>query len=131
MKKVISIVLLPVLGLLFYFLYHCGIRIPCLFYEITGYYCPGCGMSRAIYALMHFHWQQAFFLNPLGLILFPFLLCYIQYQLICWGFDKQDQITKRIPKGLLYGIIIIAIVYGVMRNMSDFAWMAPIGEYKF
>ena len=125
MKKVISIILLPVLGLLFYFLYHYGIRIPCLFYEITGYYCPGCGMSRALYALLQCHWYQAFCFNPLGLILFPFLLSYVEYQLICWGFDKQDQITRKLPKYILYGLIVIVVLYGIMRNMDHFLWMAP------
>ena len=27
-------------------------RIPCLFHELTGFYCPGCGGTRAVLALV-------------------------------------------------------------------------------
>ena len=30
-------------------------RIPCLFHELTGFYCPGCGGTRAVLALLAGH----------------------------------------------------------------------------
>ena len=52
--KVISIVLSFIIILIgYYFLnakYNFG--IPCLFYKITGYQCPGCGITRALFSLL-------------------------------------------------------------------------------
>ena len=41
------------LGLCFYFFLNqrLSIGIPCLFYQITGFYCPGCGVTRMLFAL--------------------------------------------------------------------------------
>ena len=83
-------------------------------------------MGRALYALLNWQWHRAFQLNLLGLILLPWLLCYLQYQLLCWGFDWKDKITKHLPKQVLYGILAIVILYGMMRNIDVFSWMAPI-----
>ncbi|WP_305805302.1 DUF2752 domain-containing protein [Stenotrophomonas sp. YIM B06876] len=41
---------------------------PCMFHAFTGYYCIGCGLTRALHALLHGDLLRAFALNPLGLI---------------------------------------------------------------
>ncbi|MFD0532703.1 DUF2752 domain-containing protein [Actinomadura luteofluorescens] len=43
----------------------------CPFLALTGYYCPGCGMTRLVYALAHGHVGTAFGLNPLLFVLLP------------------------------------------------------------
>jgi len=53
--------------------------LPCLFRALTGFYCPGCGMTRALHALVHLDLAQAFRMNPLvisGLALVPGLLAW-------------------------------------------------------
>lgn len=37
---------------------------PCLFHLFTGYYCPGCGGTRAVRALLHGHLVQSIYLHP-------------------------------------------------------------------
>lgn len=37
----------------------------CAFYRLTGYYCPGCGGTRAVAALLHFHILQSIRCHPL------------------------------------------------------------------
>lgn len=127
MKKVISIIFFPSVSILYYYLYQEGIRIPCLFYVVTGYYCPGCGMGRAVNALFNGQLYQAFQYNVLGLFLLPFILFYLQYQLLCWGFQWEDHITKHISKHITYFLIGVTLVFGVMRNLDTFSWLAPIG----
>lgn len=39
--------------------------MPCLLYLFTGYYCPGCGGTRAVYALLHLQLLRSFALHPL------------------------------------------------------------------
>ncbi|MCD7097921.1 DUF2752 domain-containing protein [Stenotrophomonas sp. MMGLT7] len=53
--------------------------MPCMFHAATGLYCPGCGMTRALHALLHGDLAQAFAFNPaamLGLALVPGLLAW-------------------------------------------------------
>lgn len=123
MKKIVSIMILPFMGILLYFFHVNG--IPCMFYKLTGFYCPGCGMGRCIISLFHFQFYQAFRYNVIGFLLFPFILFYVQYQLFCWGFRKKDNLTNRIPKRLIQATLILLICYGVFRNITLFSWLAP------
>lgn len=46
----------------------------CAFYLLTGWYCPGCGATRALHQLLHANIAAAFRLNPLLLLFYlPFL----------------------------------------------------------
>lgn len=125
-RKVISIICIPCLGFMLYFFYlKYNIGIPCLFHKITGWYCPGCGLTRAIVSLLQFDFYQAFRYNSFGIILLPFLLVYVQYQLICWGFQWKDKLTPHIPKAVTYGLLILVLLYGVLRNLDLFSYLAP------
>ncbi|WP_373261951.1 DUF2752 domain-containing protein [Hungatella hathewayi] len=45
----------------------------CPFRILFGISCPGCGMSRAINALIHLHFMEAFHYHPL-VIIFPLII---------------------------------------------------------
>ena len=49
------------------------IGIPCVFYEITGLYCPGCGITRLCLSLFEGDVYQAFRYNPIIFIDLPIL----------------------------------------------------------
>lgn len=40
------------------------LAIPCLLRTFTGYYCPGCGGTRAVYALLHLQLWRSFCYHP-------------------------------------------------------------------
>ena len=46
---------------------------PCPFRLLTGYLCPGCGTLRALHQLLNGHLAEAFRLNPLMLLLLPYV----------------------------------------------------------
>ena len=48
-----------------------GFGIPCLFNQVTGFLCPGCGTSRMALALMRFDFQEAFRYNPVAFVTVP------------------------------------------------------------
>ena len=52
----------------------------CIFHEITGLYCPGCGGTRAFFSLLHGHPVLSFMYNPIVLY---FVFVIIFYAL--WG----------------------------------------------
>lgn len=103
--------------------YH--IYIICPIRETFHVYCPGCGITRTIISIIHLDFYQAFRYNMLGFILLPFLLIYTIYKIYIWLFDKKDKLANKIPKWILYMLIIILILYGVLRNTDYFSWMAP------
>ena len=61
-----------------------GYKIPilCGFRQLTGYPCPGCGMTRSFVFLAHGHVLEAFKLNPMGPFLFLFFLVQPPYRLV-------------------------------------------------
>jgi hypothetical protein len=46
----------------------------CLFKNLTGHECYGCGMTRAILSAIHFQFENAFYYNRLFVIVFPLLI---------------------------------------------------------
>ena len=46
----------------------------CVFHQVTGLQCPGCGATRALYALLHGDVARAFWFNPLFLLFLPVLI---------------------------------------------------------
>ncbi len=94
------------------------VGVPCIFFKITGLYCPGCGITRAIFSLMKFDIYQAFRYNMLIIILLPFAISYYIYIFIFKG-------KKRIPKKVLNFLLIITILFGILRNIPEFEFLMP------
>lgn len=94
-----------------------NLRIPCWFYEATGYQCPGCGVTRMAYALAHLRFREAYDCNPYFLCLLPFLLLYAVYRsrkYICGSGDHYSPAEKVLWVLVLAG----AVVFGIIRNMK-------------
>jgi len=50
------------------------ILIPCVWKAISGYNCPGCGLTHAFIALLQLRWQEAWLENPLIYLIVPVLI---------------------------------------------------------
>src|SRR5690606_39963391 len=53
-----------------------NLGIPCPFYKVTGHYCPGCGITRAISALLERDFKSAWHNNILLFIVPSSFLIY-------------------------------------------------------
>jgi hypothetical protein len=95
---------------------------PCPFHALTGFYCPGCGSTRAMHQLLHGHILAAFDLNPLLVISMPFLL----YLYLKQTFTKEKPIQPAKTVWVWY-VLAGIIIYGVLRNIPayPFTWLAP------
>ena len=51
-----------------------GLGVPCPFHMLTGLYCPGCGVTRCISALLQGNWQAALRSNAAIVVLAPFFV---------------------------------------------------------
>lgn len=92
--------------------------IPCLFHEITNLYCPGCGITRMFLALFKLDFYQAFRYNPLVFIL---LILSIVYFLV----KKIGKLNFKLPNYIYYYLLFIVIIYGILRNIPLFSFLAP------
>lgn len=87
----------------------------CPSYWWFGVYCPGCGITRALHALLHGQWAQAFAYNPLAILVAPLLL---------WMAFKPAWIYHPLAPKIAFAVLV---GYGVLRNIPSepFIWLAP------
>ncbi len=98
---------------------------PCPFKAMTGWDCPGCGMTRAAYALMHLDPVAAASHNLLFVIAFPAVL----WMLVSWLLRESSGRglpTMRVPDWAIVGVGVAVLAFGVMRNLSAFSWLDAI-----
>lgn len=96
----------------------------CLFYHLTGLYCPGCGMTRALHALVHGDPVQMLAMNPLLpvlMIALPLLIV----QSLGYRLPLPRRMTARLTDGKFWLVLLGA--FWVLRNLPwpPFAWLAP------
>jgi len=94
---------------------------PCLFYELTGLLCPGCGTGRYLLSALHLDFYAAFRYNPLLFVSFPFLAYYVTKLYIAFVFGK-DVLPFPDIKNRWFGITVTAVViaYWILRNIPLF-----------
>ena len=105
MKKKITITIIFLILLISY-LYlgnKLNVYINCPIKEITGLYCPGCGITRMLQAILQLNFYQAFRYNPLLFISLPFFIFFTIEGII----TKKDPLYNKIPNKILITIIII------------------------
>ena len=91
--------------------------LPCVFYSLTGFYCPGCGAGRASYSLLHGRFLDAFCYNPVMTVLLPLLALYVAARAIDWAITGGDHIDQKISVKFVAGILIFVLLFGIVRNI--------------
>ena len=97
------------------------ISFPCVFNRFTGYYCPGCGGTRAVVYFIKGHWIKSFIYHPL-----------VPYLGIGGGLYMITHTISHITKGKIRGIrfrlgyvYIMGIIIGVqflVKNAIIYIW---------
>ena len=102
-----------------------GAGIPCVFHQITGFYCSGCGSSRALRSILHLDLYQALRYNAIFTVGFPLLAAYFGGLGISYIRFGKDRISGKIPMKLVWLFIAGALLYGILRNIPFFSFLAP------
>lgn len=95
----------------------------CPFRQLTGLACPGCGGLRAVHALVHGDVATAVHRNALLVVLLPFAV-------IAWV--RWTRSRRRGGTAIWYPSVAVSrallasfVVFGVLRNLPLFAFLAP------
>ena len=101
-----------------------GLFPSCLFYTFTGLHCPGCGITRALHALVHFDFGGALTMNALAVLALPLLTALALHSWSPWRV-LPARAAQVLGNG--YGWIAAFVIFGVLRNLPwwPFAWLAP------
>ncbi len=88
---------------------------PCIFHEVTGLYCPGCGNTRALAALLHGDFAESFSQNILFIPAVLTIVC-----LLIW-----HRLTLK--PVVAYTILFVLLGFMFLRNLPwyPFTLLAP------
>lgn len=106
---------LLILGFLYYlWLSVTNIGIPCIFRLITGWQCPGCGVTHLCVELLHLNFKAAYQANQFLFLTGPLLLAE-------WIYVFYLKVTERhLPKlnqRLVLIYLIALLIFGIGRNL--------------
>jgi hypothetical protein len=96
----------------------------CLFHQMTGLFCPGCGSLRSFHQLLHGRLVSALHFNALLVLSLP---------LGVWMAARRwlDRLIGRPPSDLfrpymLWIGLALVLLFGLLRNFSfAHGWLAP------
>lgn len=105
---------------------------PCLLHELTGWYCPGCGSLRAVHQLLLGNLSAAFAMNPLTVVLLPFLIygiaSFFSFQLRGRYFPSLALRASQV-----WGLGSAILLFGIVRNVPvyPFNLLVPGGMLNY
>lgn len=95
----------------------------CVFHELTGLNCPGCGGTRSLYALLHGHLELAMKDNALFVLLTP--AAALRYTWLAGRKMAGRPAGSFFTPAILWGLLVVAVVFAVARNLPWFSFLSP------
>ncbi|MCR5795737.1 MAG: DUF2752 domain-containing protein [Solobacterium sp.] len=93
-----------------------GVYIPCPFRSLTGYLCPGCGISHCLMSLLRGDIRTAFEANGFVLVLLPPASAYAVYR-SCRFIKTGKTSFSKIENVMVWTVLAASILFGVIRNL--------------
>lgn len=99
---------------------------PCPSLWLTGLFCPGCGTTRALHALLHGDLPGALAMNPLMVLSLPAVAVLLAQALDVLP-KPLEPLARRLANARAWAVVVIG--YAVLRNLPwpPFSWLAPGG----
>lgn len=101
-------------------------RVPCLFYYITGFYCPGCGGTRAFSKLLKGRFMESLWYHPAvlyGAVLYVCFMVSNTVELVTGG---------RLPIGMkyrtwyVYVLLALMLLHMIVKNVLLHGFGIPL-----
>lgn len=88
----------------------------CPLFAVTGFSCPGCGLTRGFHALFQGDVLSALQFN-LFLPLYLLVFIYIGFSLLLIASRGRGLSNKIFTPVSIYGFFIASLIFGVLRNL--------------
>lgn len=90
----------------------------CPIHAATGFFCPGCGAARSLYALLHGHLAEAMDANLLVVALLPALAA---LGVLLFADAVRDNRVRdlRLPSWAAFGLVAVVTLFTILRNLPD------------
>ncbi|MFT4247818.1 MAG: DUF2752 domain-containing protein [Pseudomonas sp.] len=97
---------------------------PCVFHALTGYYCAGCGITRALHALVHGDVATACRMNLLAMALLAGIPLFIAWH-TGWQPKRLRPAALALGSPWFWGLVLPG--FWIARNLPwpPFTWLAP------
>jgi hypothetical protein len=95
----------------------------CLFHQLTGLNCPGCGATRGLYALLHGQFSLVLKDNALFVLTSVFLAARGAW-FAARHFLNRPAGQFLSPK-ILWMFLVVAAAFTVLRNFPAFSFLSP------
>lgn len=120
-KRIIKIlirdIIILVAGLMYALIINlAGLGIPCVFRTVTGYKCPGCGISHMCIYLFNGEIGNAYNSNEFLFITLPILILLIVVNDVRYVKYENRELGK-VGKMLCVFYIVALIIFGILRNI--------------
>ena len=95
---------------------------PCPFHALTGWWCPGCGMTRATHHLLHGDVVGALRFNAL----LPFVIVLTTLAWLDWyarSTGRRAVLAGRLPRWAPVGGVAVAVAFAVVRNLPPLEYL--------
>lgn len=129
--KKAAYILLPLAALGYYLLSQAPFSkhyFNCVFYGLTGFYCAGCGGTRAVSALLQGDLGGALHDNALVILLMPVAFYFYLRGFLQEFFHKNILPAPKRPEPWFWALLIAVLVFMVIRNIPciPFIFLNPL-----
>ena len=102
-----------------------GPFLPCPLHALTGWWCPGCGLTRGVHALLHGDVPAMLGFN----VLTPFVVLAVAaawwgWLRAAWGRPLRP-VPARMPTWFGAASLVAVVAFGVLRNVPALRVLAP------
>ena len=95
----------------------------CMFHRLTGLNCPGCGMTRALYALLHGDILTA--LRDNALLVLGLVAAALRGLWLAAARQRGVAVGPWVPTIFIWPLLAIAVFFTILRNLPAFAFLSP------
>lgn len=99
----------------------------CHLHQLTGLFCPGCGSTRCLHALIQGEFEEAARKNMIAFAVLPLVGAYALFWGFNWVLGNPVAWRYRISPRMGVFLVAILITFGILRNLPwhPFTLLAP------